>query len=228
METVGQRLCWRATAQLALARGDADGALAILDALIGTARSRESREIAPHLWKLRAEVLHALGRVADANQALQAARDAAVTHQVRPLLWRIETARGRLLHNTGRRREARLAFESARAVVEELAQGVPDGLLRSTFLRQAALQLPPVRAVSADRRAKERFGGLTARERDVALRIARGKSNRVIAQEMVVGERTVEGYVGAILNKLAFRSRAEVAAWAVATGLAADAESTSR
>jgi non-specific serine/threonine protein kinase len=60
---------------------------------------------------------------------------------------------------------------------------------------------------------------LTAREREVALRIAQGKSNRIIAEEMVVGERTVESYVGNILNKLGFTSRAQIAAWAVASGL---------
>jgi DNA-binding NarL/FixJ family response regulator len=61
---------------------------------------------------------------------------------------------------------------------------------------------------------------LTAREREVTLRIAQGKSNRVIAQEMVVTERTVEGYVSNILGKLDFNSRTQIAAWAVQKGLA--------
>jgi DNA-binding NarL/FixJ family response regulator len=108
--------------------------------------------------------------------------------------------------------------------VAELAEGLPAGPLRSTFLHQTGQLLPPARPISAERRAKERFGGLTARERDVALRIAQGKSNRVIAQEMVVTDRTVEGYVGNILNKLVFSSRAQIAAWAVETGLAGSPE----
>jgi predicted ATPase/DNA-binding CsgD family transcriptional regulator len=55
--------------------------------------------------------------------------------------------------------------------------------------------------------------GLTRRERDVALRVAEGKSNRAIADELVITERTVEGHVSNILAKLAFRSRAQIAAW---------------
>jgi predicted ATPase/DNA-binding CsgD family transcriptional regulator len=55
--------------------------------------------------------------------------------------------------------------------------------------------------------------GLTRRERDVALRVADGKSNRTIAEELVITERTVEGHVSNILAKCGFRSRAQIAAW---------------
>ena len=41
---------------------------------------------------------------------------------------------------------------------------------------------------------KENFGGLTAREREVAALIAQGKSNREIATAMTVGAKTVETY----------------------------------
>lgn len=58
-------------------------------------------------------------------------------------------------------------------------------------------------------------GQLTRREQDVALRIAQGKSNAEIAAELFLGLRTVEAHVTHILNKLGFRSRAQVAAWAV-------------
>ena len=58
----------------------------------------------------------------------------------------------------------------------------------------------------------------------VVIRIAQGTSNRAIAAEMVVAERTVEGYVGNTLAKLAFTSRAQVAARAVAQGLTRGAE----
>jgi non-specific serine/threonine protein kinase len=54
---------------------------------------------------------------------------------------------------------------------------------------------------------------LTRREREVALRVAEGKSNRAIAEEFVITERTVEGHVSNILAKRGFRSRAQIAAW---------------
>lgn len=62
---------------------------------------------------------------------------------------------------------------------------------------------------------KEKFGGLTAREREVAVLIAQGKSNREIAQVMTVGIKTIETYVTRILNKLGFDSRVQIALWAV-------------
>src|SRR5262249_39728747 len=64
---------------------------------------------------------------------------------------------------------------------------------------------------------------LTAREREVAALVARGQSNRQIADELVISERTVESHVASALGKLGFRSRAQIAAWAVTNGLAEDA-----
>ena len=66
---------------------------------------------------------------------------------------------------------------------------------------------------------KEKLGGLTAREREVAALIAQGKSNREIANEMTVGVKTVETYVTRILNKLGFDSRVHIATWAIEKGL---------
>ena len=69
------------------------------------------------------------------------------------------------------------------------------------------------------RTEKEKFGGLTAREREVATLIAQGKSNREIAESMTVGVKTIETYVTRILNKLNFDSRVQIATWAVEKGL---------
>jgi non-specific serine/threonine protein kinase len=106
-------------------------------------------------------------------------------------------------------------------MVDAIVADLPDPALRDVYLRGASVLLPAPRAPSERRVARERFGGLTARERQVAARIARGLTNRQIADELVVGERTVEGYVSSILDRLGFSSRAQVAAWAVEHGLAA-------
>jgi len=63
--------------------------------------------------------------------------------------------------------------------------------------------------------SKQASGGLTAREREVAALIGRGLTNRAIADELVIGERTVEGYVSSIVAKLGFTTRPQIAAWAV-------------
>jgi len=61
--------------------------------------------------------------------------------------------------------------------------------------------------------AAEKLARLTAREREVAMLIARGLSNRQIAETLVIAERTVTNHVEHIFDKLGFRSRAQVATW---------------
>jgi non-specific serine/threonine protein kinase len=56
---------------------------------------------------------------------------------------------------------------------------------------------------------------LSRREQEVAVLIARGHTNREIAQQLVITEWTVDTHVRHILTKLGLRSRAQVAAWAV-------------
>ncbi len=62
---------------------------------------------------------------------------------------------------------------------------------------------------------------LTRREREVAALIARGLSNRDIAQQLVISQRTAEGHVARIMDKLGVNSRAGIAAWA-ASGAAGE------
>jgi DNA-binding CsgD family transcriptional regulator len=54
---------------------------------------------------------------------------------------------------------------------------------------------------------------LTPREREIAALIARGLSNRAIADELVISQATVARHVANMLTKLGFSSRAQVAAW---------------
>jgi non-specific serine/threonine protein kinase len=61
---------------------------------------------------------------------------------------------------------------------------------------------------------------LSAREREVATLVARGLSNRAIADALVIAPRTVDTHVSNILGKLDLHSRAQIAAWAVEHGLA--------
>ena len=60
---------------------------------------------------------------------------------------------------------------------------------------------------------------LTRREREVVALIARGLTNRQIAAALVIAEGTAAIHVKNLLRKLGFRSRAQVAAWAVQQGL---------
>jgi DNA-binding CsgD family transcriptional regulator len=61
---------------------------------------------------------------------------------------------------------------------------------------------------------------LTPREREVAALLARGLTNRQIAEALVITEGTANLHVKHILGKLGFGSRAQVAVWAAQLGLA--------
>jgi DNA-binding NarL/FixJ family response regulator len=54
---------------------------------------------------------------------------------------------------------------------------------------------------------------LTRREREVALLVAEGLTNRQIATELSVSTNTANNHVARILRKLGLRSRAQIAAW---------------
>ncbi|MEV5703900.1 LuxR C-terminal-related transcriptional regulator [Actinoallomurus sp. NPDC052274] len=54
---------------------------------------------------------------------------------------------------------------------------------------------------------------LTRREEEIAHLVTEGMSNRDIAAKLVIAQRTAEGHVEHILNKLGFNSRAQIAAW---------------
>jgi pimeloyl-ACP methyl ester carboxylesterase len=65
----------------------------------------------------------------------------------------------------------------------------------------------------------ETLPSLSAREREVVALVARGLTNREIAEAMVISQRTAENHLQRVLNRLGLRSRTEVVAWAIEHGL---------
>jgi two-component system, NarL family, response regulator DevR len=59
------------------------------------------------------------------------------------------------------------------------------------------------------------FSELTEQERRVLAHLAQGRSNRVIAAEMGLAEKTVRNYVSSILAKLSLASRSQAVAYAI-------------
>jgi DNA-binding CsgD family transcriptional regulator/predicted negative regulator of RcsB-dependent stress response len=205
--------------QSALARGEPDGALQIAQELIASTVNLQAGAVVPRLWQLRGDALAALGRTAEAIADLQAAFVAALAQGRRPLACRIQISLGWAYRRGRRRDESVEAFEAARRMIEELGANIPEGRLRENFLSRASALVPAATPASRRRVAKRQYGGLTGREREVAALIAQGKSNREIAQALVLSERTVAAHIGNILSKLGFASRAHIAAWAIETGL---------
>jgi len=101
------------------------------------------------------------------------------------------------------------------AAVRRVAAG--DALLAPSVtmrLIEAFARRPPETAPSPGRLAS-----LTAREHDILLRLARGRTNAEIAADLVVSEATVKTHVGHLLAKLGLRDRVQAVILAYETGL---------
>ena len=82
--------------------------------------------------------------------------------------------------------------------------------------------MPPADAIAYAIAADDAVSStLSRREREVAVLIASGLTNREIAEQLFLSERTVEGHVARILTKLDFRTRTQIATWVSLGGAAA-------
>lgn len=81
--------------------------------------------------------------------------------------------------------------------------------------------LPPdiAAALLAGEPRSGRLDALTPRERDVLAAIARGRSNREIARDLSLAEKTVKTHVSSILLKLEVQDRTQAALYAVRHGI---------
>jgi len=101
------------------------------------------------------------------------------------------------------------------AAVRAAAAG--DALLAPSVTRrliEAFARRPPETSPSPSQLAS-----LTARERDVLLLLARGRSNAEIASVLFVSEATVKTHVGNLLAKLGLRDRVQAVILAYETGI---------
>jgi len=65
----------------------------------------------------------------------------------------------------------------------------------------------------------ERGDALSAREREVAILVTRGYSNREIAEQLVITRKTAEAHVHHVLNKLGLENRVQIATWGLRHGI---------
>jgi DNA-binding CsgD family transcriptional regulator len=153
---------------------------------------------------LEAVAAHAKGAVllgeGDARAALQALRQAWAAWQDLEVPY--EAARVRVLiglacRQLGDQDGAEMELDAAGWVFRELEAG-PD------LARVEALTRQTARAA----------GGLTGRELQVLRLVAAGQTNRSIAAELFLSERTVDRHVSNILTKLGVSSRAAATAYA--------------
>lgn len=226
-----RHIAW-AWCELSLSQGAPEIALRIAAQLLESApdtRAQDGEPVEPvqpipHLLKLKGEALMGLGRLEEAVEALESAKRGAFVRQDPHDLWTIHRSLGQLYHLLGREDDVREEHAAAQHVIEHLGAtlddaGVADMALRDQFVQTALNSLPRAKQLPPRQATRRAFGGLTARERQVAALIAQGKTSREIAEQLVVSERTAEVHVSNILGKLGFSSRAQIAAWAVEKGL---------
>jgi predicted ATPase/DNA-binding CsgD family transcriptional regulator len=211
--TPGQRHCWYARALIYLAQEDHSSALNILDSLLSSAVHADGANI-PSLISARGEALIQAGRLPEAEADLKTALETASQQGIRSLQWRTLASLATLYRLQNRREEANDAIEHARRILGDLAATVSDENRRSEFQLAAEAQLPKVRPLSTRQSLKQSFGGLTAREREVAALTVQGYTNRQIAEALFISEETATVHIKHILNKLNFTSRSQIAVWA--------------
>jgi predicted ATPase/DNA-binding CsgD family transcriptional regulator len=218
-----RRICWT-WGELALARGNPALALDIAERLLNSIPGTATTQLVPRLLKLQGDALGALARHGEAVAALEEARRGALARHERLILWQIDRALGRQYRRLRQEELARRHFASAREVIASLADTFDDVALRERFLRAALSGIPREMPASPTRAAKAAYGGLTAREREVARQVALGRSNGEIAETLVVTKRTIETHLNNILYKLSLTSRAQLVVWAIEKGLASRAD----
>ena len=97
--------------------------------------------------------------------------------------------------------------------IEAVAQG---GSLLDPAVTQKVLER--VRSLGG-RRPDDSLASLSDQEQKILLLIAEGKTNKEIAEEIFLSDKTVKNYVSSILSKLNLRRRAEAAAFIARKGL---------
>jgi DNA-binding CsgD family transcriptional regulator/tetratricopeptide (TPR) repeat protein len=221
-------------ALLRLAQGRTDAACASIRRLMSATsdRVRRARLLPAHL-----AIMLAIGDVEEARRARDELRELAHAFDTDVLRAVVSQADGAIALAEGNARAAldplRWAFElwerletpheaarvrvligqACRALGDNEAAGLEHGAARSVFERLGAH--PDLARLDAPNPVElSSRGPLTARELRVLRLISTGRTNKEIAEELCVSERTIDRHVSNILDKLDVRSRAAATAYA--------------
>jgi DNA-binding NarL/FixJ family response regulator len=131
-------------------------------------------------------------------------------------------ARGDLGPSLVRTRVALAAALGKRAAAGDRQRAAELAGMAAADARRLGLQSLLARATGLVESLARPLGQLSPREREIVAYVAAGRSNREIANALVLSERTVETHVHNILAKLDLRSRVQVVAWAAKAGITED------
>jgi DNA-binding CsgD family transcriptional regulator len=184
--------------EIALAGGDTDSAAAAADGLTEIAAALDAPFLHAAAAQARGAVLLAEGKARDALDALRVAHKRWQEIEAPYEAARVKVLIGLACRELGDEDSARMELDSARRALEQLGAG-PD-LARMQELSGTSGPKPA--------------GGLTTREVEVLRLIASGKTNRAIAEKLVISEKTVARHVSNIFTKLGLSSRSAATAYA--------------
>jgi len=195
------RLC-AAQVEIALAAGQPEVAARACDELERTASTYGSSGLEAAALQARGAALLAVGRAEAALPTLRAAcrrwQELDAPHDAA----RVRVALAGAYRALGDGDAAALELDAAEAVFQRLG-AAPDAV------RVRALRARPALP-----------GGLTEREAEVLALVAAGRSNREIAEALVLSSKTVARHLSNIFAKLGVASRTQAAAYAFEHGLA--------
>jgi len=226
-------------ALLRLAQGKADSAVAMIRRV--EAETQEPLDRAPIL-PAYVEILLAAGDVDEARRGCVELGGIATTQSSSVLDALAAQARGAVALAEGDARRALVAAREAwkvwhafgaphecariRVLVARACRTLGDGDTATIELRTARDAFLALGAEPDVRAADLLLGAddpattpLTAREREVLHLLAGGATNRAIAQELTISERTVERHVSNILTKLDLSNRSAATAYAYEHGI---------
>jgi DNA-binding CsgD family transcriptional regulator len=144
------------------------------------------------------------GRWGDADRHFADARQLCEANNLRPFLATLFLTRGvALLKRGGLRREALALIDEAKVLCQDLDMGYTLSKVRLVY-----------DAPRRGRPAADGPAGLTQREETVLELLRQGKSNRQIARDMYVSERTVESHLTNIYAKIGVSNRGGAIVWA--------------
>jgi DNA-binding NarL/FixJ family response regulator len=210
---------------------------------IDSARAAISRALAEHHGRHRSSLLAAaveiflaaadVGAARAAADELQRAADGAVSPWLRAMALHAE---GTLLLAEGRPDAAANRLQAAQAIWRDLDMPY-DAARTSEAMSRVCRELDDIDGARLERAAAARLfrqvgaagdltrlaapatGALTPRELEVLRFVARGSTNRTIAQELAISEKTVARHLSNIFTKLDVNTRAAATAYAFRHGL---------
>jgi non-specific serine/threonine protein kinase len=169
-----------------------------------------------HASKLRvAQLFEAVAALMVPGSCESAVRLVAAAEQLRTTLAAVpvpsERARAARVLEVAKRRVG----EAAYAGLWQAAQTESLAVMLAETRRLLAEVADPARRVARDLEGDR----LSEREREVAVLVARGFSNREIAETLVITRKTAEAHVHHVLNKLGLTNRVQIATWGLRQGM---------